>query len=112
MYAFNVWHGAKLIDKVFYSLPGKIADQVESVKRSLINHDGLPLDIRVTWPKGQRVTFDYWELQGNYGQGWECLCAGVTLKEVKANRQDYRENEPGLSLRIVSKRERKESTIS
>ncbi len=106
MFAFNVWHGPKLIDTVFSCMFGTIPESVESVRRSLINHDGYPSDIRVTWPKGQRVTRSYWELQGDYGQGWECLCAGETLREVKADRKAYRENEPGTPLRIVSKRER------
>jgi hypothetical protein len=107
MLAFNVWLNGKLIDTVFYgSMDGmKIADKVVDVKKSLINHDGYDPAIIVTWPKGQRVTRDEWELQGNYGygHGWECLCAG-TYAEVKANKKDYRENEPGTPTRIVCKR--------
>jgi hypothetical protein len=108
-FAFNVWLRSKTIDTVFYSVnkSEKIADAIQSVRDSLINRDGYSKDIRVTWPKGQRITRDIWELQGNYGygHGFECLCAG-SLSEVKQHRKEYRENEPGTCLRIVCKRER------
>lgn len=57
-FAFNVWKNGKLIDTVFYSVgkTQKIADAVEDVRRSLINHDGYSSEIKVTWPKGQRIT--------------------------------------------------------
>ena len=44
-------------------------------------------------------------LQGSYGQGFEDLCASESLKEIRDNRRDYRENEPGTPLRIVRRRE-------
>lgn len=44
-HAFNVYRGRKLIDTVFYSCTNVDA---EEVRRSLINHDGYPADIRVT----------------------------------------------------------------
>jgi hypothetical protein len=34
-------------------------------------------------------------LQGNYGQGWEDLCASESSTEVRQNRKEYRENEGG-----------------
>lgn len=108
MFSFNVWLDGKLIDTVFYSV-GKhetIKEAVESTRKSLIGHDGYDPGIVVTWPKGQRLTTDEWELLGNYGQGWELLCAG-TYKEVKQNKRDYRENEPGTPLKVVCKRVRK-----
>jgi hypothetical protein len=107
MHAFNVHLDGKLIDTVFYSITNTntLQEQLESVKSSLVNHDGYAPAIVVTWPRGQRLTSDYWELQGDYGHGWECLCAGVTLKEVKANREDYRKNAP-CPMRIRAKRER------
>lgn len=56
MYAFNVWKENKIIDTVFYDI-GKqtIKDALENVHRSLVSHDGYSQDIRVTWPKGQKV---------------------------------------------------------
>jgi hypothetical protein len=43
-------------------------------------------------------------LQGHYGQGWEDLTASESLKEVKADRKAYRENEGG-AYRIIERRE-------
>lgn len=105
MSAFNIWLGTKLIDTVFYSCVGTIADRCESVKRSLIEQDGYGPEIRVTWPKGQRVTSDHWELHGYYSQGWECLCASTSRWEALIDRKAYMGNEPGTPLRIVKKRE-------
>ena len=56
--------------------------------------------------KYQRVTADYWELQGYYSQGWECLCASTSRREALGIVKAYRENEPNTPLRIVKKRER------
>lgn len=49
MEAFNVYRGKKLVDKVFAE--GYTA---EEMKRSLINHDGYPSDIRVVKEKRTR----------------------------------------------------------
>mgnify|MGYP001576963620 CR=1 FL=1 len=54
----------------------------------------------------KRKTVDTWELFGNYGQGWETLCSGYTFAELRQNKKDYRENEPGTPLRTVWKREK------
>lgn len=106
MSAFNVWRENKLIGTVFYvALTGTIAERCEYVRRSIIDHDGYDPAIRVTWPKGQRVTSDHWELHGYYSQGWECLCASTSRREALIDRKAYRENEPGTPLRIVKKRE-------
>ena len=43
-------------------------------------------------------------LQGNYGHGWEDLCASESSKEVRQNRKEYRENEGG-NYRIIQRRE-------
>ena len=49
--------------------------------------------------------YDYlFVLQGNYGQGWEDLCASESSKEVRQNRKEYRENEGG-NYRIIQRRE-------
>ena len=52
----------------------------------------------------KRKTMDYWELQGNYGLGFECLTASDSRQEIRDNLKEYRENEGG-SYRIVKKRE-------
>lgn len=36
-----------------------------------------------------------WELQGNYGYGWECLTAEEIFQEIKERLKEYRENEGG-----------------
>lgn len=50
-------------------------------------------------------------LQGNYGCGFEDLCAAADTvagrKEIKANLRDYRQNEGGF-YRIISRRVLKE----
>lgn len=49
--------------------------------------------------------YDYlFVLQGNYGQGWEDLCASESSTEVRQNRKEYRENEVG-NYRIIQRRE-------
>lgn len=107
MPAFNVWLNNRLIDTVFQTM-GKnetISEARESVRKSLIDHDGYDPDIRVTWPKGQRLTRDSFELEGNYGHGWELLCAEGTRKEARQRMREYMENAP-CPLRIVKRRER------
>lgn len=74
-------------------------------------HDGLPPLSRM--PSGTkytlvRSTVDSWEVQGNYGQGWECVTAEETRKEAKERLKEYRENEGG-PFRLVLKRERIEA---
>jgi len=54
----------------------------------------------------KRKTKDYWDLEGNYGQGWEVLTAADTFKEIRQYRKEYRENEPGTPLRIKKRREK------
>ena len=62
-------------------------------------HDGLPPVSRM--PAGTRytaqVTFD---LEGDYGHGWEVLCSEETRKEARQRLKEYRENEGG-KYRIV-----------
>lgn len=107
MHAFNVWLANKLINTVFYSIGKKetIKSALESVKNSLINHDGLNPEIRVTWPKGQRLTVDSWELWGDYGHGFELLTADASRRAILANKKDYLENAP-CPMKILKKRER------
>lgn len=53
-----------------------------------------------------RKTRDVFEIQGNYGQGWECVTAEDDRKEARARLKEYRENEPQYSHRMITKRER------
>lgn len=108
MFAFNVWLNNKLIDTVWYSVGKRetIATAIDSTRQSLINHDGYSPEIRVTWPKGQRLTNTVYELQGNYGYRWELLTASENRREVIADKKAYLENAP-CPLRIVRKLERK-----
>ena len=43
-------------------------------------------------------------LQGNYGYGWEDLCASEKFSEVNQNRREYIENEGG-HYRMIQRRE-------
>lgn len=61
----------------------------------------------------KRKTRDYWDIQGNYGQGWEVVTAADTWKEARQYLKEYRENEPGIAFRARKKRERiEESEVS
>ena len=106
-FAFNVWLENRLIDTVFYDAPTKtIAEKIDYVKRSLIVHGGYDPAIRVTWPKGQRRTENVYELHGDYGQGFELLCAETSRREALQRKREYMENAP-CPLKIVKKLERK-----
>lgn len=106
-FAFNVWLDNKLMDTVFYDSGGKtIAEKCDYVKRSLIGHDGYSPDIRVTWPKSQRITETVFELHGDYGHGYELLCAETSRREALQRKREYMENAP-CPLKIVKKLERK-----
>lgn len=54
----------------------------------------------------QRKTRDTWEVQGNYGHGWEMVCAEITWKAAKERRKEYDLNEPMYPHRVKYKRER------
>lgn len=105
--AFNVYIGKKRIETVFYSLLNSEtkAEAINRVKNSLISHDGFSPEIKVTWPKGQRLTRDVWEIRGNYGYGFETECAELSAREARKRLKEYRENGPGV-YRIVKIRER------
>lgn len=55
-----------------------------------------------------RKTIDEYEIQGNYGQGWECVTTEETRKAAREQLKCYNENEPNPH-RIVKKRVKKES---
>lgn len=58
-----------------------------------------------------RKTQDEFEIQGYYSPqyGFEMVTAEDNWKDAKATRKEYRENEPGVSFRIVKKRVRLEA---
>jgi hypothetical protein len=58
-----------------------------------------------------RKTRDVWEVQGNYGQGWECVTTENTWKEAREQVRVYRENEPQYPHRVKLVRERIEPLL-
>ena len=65
-------------------------------------HDGLPPINRM--PKGTEYATMYeYEIQGNYGQGWECVTTEETRQAARDQLKCYNENEPNAH-RIVKKR--------
>jgi hypothetical protein len=52
--------------------------------------------------KNNKYIYGY-EIQGNYGQGWECECYEETFKEARQRIKEYRENSP-YPVRMVDKR--------
>lgn len=56
----------------------------------------------------ERKTIDTWELQLNYGYGWEYTLTEFTRKEARARLKEDRENQPQYPARLVKKRVRKE----
>ena len=54
----------------------------------------------------KRKTRDYWDLEADYGHGWEVVTAADTFKEIQQLRKEYRENEPGVPFRIKKRREK------
>jgi len=51
----------------------------------------------------KRKTVDEYEVQSNYGQGWECVTTEETRKEAREQLRCYNENEP-YPHRIIKKR--------
>lgn len=106
MYAFNIWCDNKLIDTVYCELSGTIKESMESVRSSLIHHDGYSSEIKVTWPKGQRVTVDEYDVEGDYGYGWEIVTCESTYSEARKRLREYERELPGY-YQISHKRVRK-----
>lgn len=54
-----------------------------------------------------RKTQDTWEVRGNYGygHGYECVTTEVTYKLGRDSLKCYRNNEPGVSFKLVKVRE-------
>lgn len=51
-----------------------------------------------------RKTQDEYTIQGNYGQGWEDVCAYDNRKEAKEDLKAYLENEPQYLHRLIKRR--------
>lgn len=51
----------------------------------------------------KRKTYDVYEIHGLYGY-WECVSTESNYKDAKTNLKLYRENERGISFKIVKKR--------
>jgi hypothetical protein len=45
------------------------------------------------------MTTEY-EVQGNYGHGYECVTSEATKAEANERLREYRENEPGVPFRV------------
>lgn len=52
----------------------------------------------------ERKTVDVWEIQGNYGYGWEMLTQEETRQEAKAQLRCYIQNERNADHRIKHRR--------
>ena len=55
----------------------------------------------------RRKTFDEFQIQGNYGYGFEEVTSETTLAEARQRLKEYRDNERGISFKIVKKRVKK-----
>lgn len=47
-----------------------------------------------------RKTRDEWQLQGNYGNGWEPILTAESLDDAREQKRCYDENEPDVVHRI------------
>ena len=56
-----------------------------------------------------RKTVDRWDIETNYGTGWEVECCEYSYKEAKQRYREYLLNASGLlDIRIKKRREKKE----
>lgn len=101
MQAFNIKRGRKIIDTVFYNdLPKQTAQEVEQALKA---RGEMPDDCTVT--KERRKLKDEFEIQGNYGYGWDVECTEETRREANARLKEYRENAGTIGQhRIVHRR--------
>lgn len=55
----------------------------------------------------KRKTRDRWDMETNWGEGWETECSEYTLKEAREQAKCYQENACGrFSVRLTKHRER------
>ena len=53
-----------------------------------------------------RKTKDRWDIETNWGYGWECECSEYTYKEAKQQLRCYMDNSDGrFSVRMRRRRE-------
>jgi hypothetical protein len=52
-----------------------------------------------------RKTVDTWQIWVNYGQGWEHECTELSLAAMKVNVKAYRDNCPGIRIKVRPHRE-------
>jgi hypothetical protein len=55
---------------------------------------------------GVRTTIDEYDVEGNYGQGYEVVTSEATLYLARQQVKTYQENEPGISFKIVHRRKK------
>lgn len=53
-----------------------------------------------------RKTVDRWDIETNYGYGWETENSEYTLKDAKRSYKEYKENASG-AVRMIKRREHK-----
>lgn len=105
-YSFSVIFNHKVIDTIFQTFSfGTRAEMCESVKSSLVSHDGYDPCIKIRF--NGRLTCDEWHVEGYYSYcGWECVTVKTSRKEAITVLKEYRENEHGTAFRVVKRRVR------
>ena len=53
-----------------------------------------------------RKTVDRWDIETNYGYGWDTECSEYTWKEAKQTYKKYKEN-LSCAVRVIKRREKK-----
>jgi hypothetical protein len=54
----------------------------------------------------KRKTVDLFDIEGDYGHGFEVVTAETTYSDARRALREYRENEPGIAFRIRKYREK------
>jgi DNA polymerase IIIc chi subunit len=54
-----------------------------------------------------RKTEDEFDIEGNYGQGFEMVTCETTRKMARERIREYRDSEPGIPFKIVKHRVKK-----
>lgn len=57
----------------------------------------------------KRKTIDVYDIEGNYGQGFEAVNTETDWNAARRSIREYRENEPGIAFRLKRRRERIDS---
>ena len=56
-----------------------------------------------------RKTVDRWDIESNYGYGWDVECSEYTRGEAKKTYKEYRENLK-CPVRMIKRREKNENS--